>query len=165
VIPGTDGRGRYAGSPLHFNRREIAYGKKCMVVEIIVEAGVTTKNEIREIELKVYKPIEVWKCENVDAAIARCEANRERSCWVYLEIETDHYIREDEIKKMKAHKDDILEVIPKLTTLEIEASLEALTEKSFGDVFKEFYRRERGTEADDEVLELLLSLVVEEAKR
>ena len=66
---------------------------------------------------------------------------------------------------MKAHKDDILEVIPRLTTLETEASLEALTEKSFGDVFKEFYRRERGTEADDEVLELLLSLVLEEDKQ
>jgi exonuclease SbcD len=165
VIPGTNGRGRYAGSPIHFNRREIAFGKKCMMAEIIVADGATVKNEIQEIDLKVYKPIEVWKCDNVDDAIARCAANADRSCWVYLEIETDHYIREDEIKKMKAHKADILEVIPRLTTLETEASLEALTEKSFGDVFKEFYRRERGTEADDEVLELLLSLVVEEDKQ
>lgn len=164
VIPGTNGRGLYAGSPIHFNRREIAYAKKCIVIEITVENETTVKNEIREIVLKTYKPIEVWKCENVDAAIAKCEENRERSCWVYLEVETDHYIREDEIKKMKAFKDDILEVIPKLTTLETEASLEALTDKSFGDVFKEFYRRERGTEADDEVLDLLLSLVLEEEK-
>lgn len=164
VIPGTDGRGRYAGSPIHFNRREIVYGKKCIVVEIVVEAGNTVKNEVSEIALEIYKPIEVWHCTNVDEAIAKCEENAERSCWVYLEIETDHYIREDEIKKMKAYKDDILEVIPKLTVLETEASLEALTEKSFGDVFKEFYRRERGTEADDEVMELLLSLVLKEEK-
>nr|WP_320024884.1 exonuclease SbcCD subunit D [uncultured Acetobacterium sp.] len=165
AIPGTNGRGRYAGSPIHFNRQEIAYGKKCIIAEIIVENDNTVKNEITEIDLQIYKPIEVWKCENVDAAIARCEANADRSCWVYLEIETDHYIREDEIKKMKAFKGDILEVIPKLTALETEASLEALTEKSFGEVFKEFYRRERGTEADDEVLELLLSLVLEEEKQ
>lgn len=165
IIPGTDGRGRYAGSPIHFNRREIAYGKKCIMIDIAVENNTTIRNEIKEIDLKIYKPIEVWKCENVDAAIARCEENRDRSCWVYLEIETDHYVRDDEIKKMKHFKDDILEVIPKLTALDTEASLEALTEKSFGDVFKEFYRRERGTEADDEVLELLLSLVLEEEKQ
>ncbi|KNZ40478.1 exonuclease SbcCD subunit D [Acetobacterium bakii] len=164
VIPGTNGRGRYAGSPIHFNRREISYGKKCIVVEIVVEDGKTINNSIREIDLNIYKPIEVWQCESVEAAIVKCEQNSERSCWVYLEIETDHYIREDEIKKMKAHKDDILEVIPKLTTILTEESLEKLSEQSFGDVFKEFYRKERGIEADDEVLELLLSLVLQEEK-
>ena len=164
VIPGTNGRGRYAGSPIHFNRREITYAKKCIVIEIVVEGGKTTKNIIREIDLKIYKPIEVWQCESVEAAIAKCEENSEQSCWVYLEIETDHYIREDEIKKMKSHKEDILEVIPKLTTILTEESLEKLTEQSFGDVFKEFYRKERGIEADNEVLELLLSLVIQEEK-
>lgn len=68
VIPGTKGWGRYAGSPIHFNRREIAYGKKCIVAEIVVSNGVTVKNEISEIDLKAYKPIEVWKCDNVDDA-------------------------------------------------------------------------------------------------
>jgi len=164
VIPGTNGRGRYAGSPIHFNRREINYAKKCIAVEIVVKDGKTIKNIIREIDLNIYKPIEVWQCESVEAAIVKCEENSERSCWVYLEIETDHYIREDEIKKMKAHKDDILEVIPKLTTILTEESLEKLTEQSFGDVFKEFYRKERGIEADDEVLELLLALVLQEEK-
>jgi len=164
IIPGTNGRGRYAGSPIHFNRREIAYGKKCMVIEIVVENGKTIKNDIREIDLKIYKPIEVWQCESVEAATLKCQDNAERSCWVYLEIESDHYIREDEIKKMKECKADILEVIPKLTTLKTEESLERLTEQSFGDVFKEFYRKERGIEADDEVLELLLSLVLQEEK-
>ena len=165
IIPGTNGRGRYAGSPIHFNRREIAYGKKCMVIEIVNEDGKTVKNEIREIDLPVYKSIEVWQCESVEAAIQKCQDNAERSCWVYLEIKTDHYIREDEIKKMKEYKADILEVIPKLTTSLTEESLERLTEESFGDVFKEFYLKERGIEADDEVLELLLSLVVQEEEK
>ena len=91
-----------------------------------------------------------------------------RRLWIALaetEKELGLNITQEQIDELKAHKDDILEVIPRLTTLETEASLEALTEKSFGDVFKEFYRRERGTEADDEVLELLLSLVLEEDKQ
>ncbi|MBC3886982.1 exonuclease subunit SbcD [Acetobacterium paludosum] len=165
AVPGTGKRGYYAGSPLHFNRREIAYGKKCMVVELEVENEITIKNEIREINLKVYKPIEVWQCQSIEAAIKKCCENGERSCWVYLEIETDRYIREDEIKKMKEYKADILEVIPKLTTIFTEARLEKLTDQSFGDVFKEFYRRERGAEADEEVLDLVLSLFEEEENR
>jgi len=165
VVPGTGKRGYYAGSPIHFNRQEIAYGKKCIVVEIEVGNEITTKNEIREIDLKVYKPIEVWQCKSIEEAIKKCRENGDRSCWVYLEIETDRYIREDEIKKMKEYKDDILEVIPKLTTIFTEERLEKLTDQSFGDVFKEFYRKERGVEADAEVLDLVLSLFEEEENR
>ena len=67
--------------------------------------------KINEVEFKVYKPIEVWKCESIDDAIERCEKNKDRDCWVYLEIKCDRYIREDEIKKMKEIKKDILEII------------------------------------------------------
>ena len=33
-----------------------------------------------------------------------CEENRDKNCWVYLEIETERAILEDEIKKMKQTK-------------------------------------------------------------
>ena len=41
-----------------------------------------------------------------------CEENRDKNCWVYLEIETERAILEDEIKKMKQTKKDILEIHP-----------------------------------------------------
>ena len=62
----------------------------------------------------MYKPIEVWKCKSIEEAIDKCEENKEENCWVYLEITTDRYIREDEIKKMKSTKKDILEIVPKI---------------------------------------------------
>ena len=70
----------------------------------------------------MYKPIEIWKCESIDDAIERCEENKDRNCWVYLEIKCDRYIREDEIKKMKEIKKDILEIIPKLQSSEDDES-------------------------------------------
>ena len=74
----------------------------------------------------------------------------------------DRYIREDEIKKMKGIKKDILEIIPKLQSDEEDESAVTIQEKSFEEIFREFYKKERNIEADDEVVNLLLKLVSEE---
>jgi len=159
IVPGTNKRARYSGSPLHYNKKEVSYTKKCFIVEVTADS----EAKIEEITLPVYKPIEVWKCESIEAAIARCELEKENNSYVYLEIETDRYIREDEIKTMKNLKADILEILPKIKGQdEEEAELERLTEQSFEDVFKAFYKKERGTEVEGEVLDVLISLMEEE---
>ncbi|MCI7444103.1 MAG: exonuclease SbcCD subunit D C-terminal domain-containing protein, partial [Clostridium sp.] len=80
--------------------------------------------------------------------------------WVYLEIETDRYIREDEIKAMKSLKDDILEIIPKIKSEEDEdEEIRNFSEKTFEEMFKEFYKKERNVEPDEELLKMLLSIV------
>ena len=118
---------------------------------------------MEEIELPVYKPIEVWKCNSIEEAIEKCEVEKDRAVYVYLEIETDRYIREDEIKQMKTSKADILEILPKIKGQdEEEEALQQLTTQSFEDIFKAFYKKERGTEVEAEVLEVLLNLVGEE---
>ncbi|ATD54474.1 exonuclease SbcCD subunit D [Clostridium chauvoei] len=155
IVPGTEKRARYSGSPLHYNKKEINFTKKCFIVD--VKAGEESK--ISEVDFKVYKPIEIWRCKSIEEAINKCEENKDRNCWVYLEVATDRYIREDEIKQMKDIKSDILEIIPKLNGIEENDDEMNISEKSFQDIFKEFYRKERGVEADDEVIELLLSIV------
>lgn len=159
IVPGTNRRARYSGSPLHYNKKEVSYTKKCLVVEVEAES----EAQVSEIDLPVYKPIEVWKCESIEAALERCEAEKDRECYVYLEVETDRYIREDEIKQMKNLKNDILEILPKIKGQdEEEEEAERLTEQSFEDIFKAFYKKERGTEVESEVLEVLMSLIGEE---
>lgn len=159
IVPGTNKRARYSGSPLHYNKKEVSYTKKCFIVDV----AANSEAKVEEIILPVYKPIEVWKCESIEAALKRCELEKENSSYVYLEIETDRYIREDEIKAMKHLKADILEILPKIKGQdEEEAELERLTEQSFEDIFKAFYKKERGTEVQGEVLEVLMSLVGEE---
>ena len=158
VVPGTNKRARYSGSPLHYNKKEINITKKCFIVDIKAKE----ECKINEVEFKVYKPIEVWKCESIDDAIERCEKNKDRDCWVYLEIKCDRYIREDEIKKMKEIKKDILEIIPKLQNEADDESAISIQEKSFEEIFREFYKKERNVEADEEVVSLLLKLINEE---
>lgn len=158
IVPGTNKKARYSGSPLHYNKKEINITKKCFIIDVKVNEECV----VNEIELKIYKPIEIWKCESISDAIDKCEENKDRNCWVYLEVKCDRYIREDEIKKMKGIKKDILEIIPKLQSDEENESAVTIQEKSFEEIFREFYKKERNIEADDEVVNLLLKLVSEE---
>ena len=158
IVPGTNKKARYSGSPLHYNKKEINITKKCFIIDVKANEECV----VNEIELKIYKPIEIWKCESISDAIDKCEENKDRNCWVYLEVKCDRYIREDEIKKMKGNKKDILEIIPKLQSDEENESAVTIQEKSFEEIFREFYKKERNIEADDEVVNLLLKLVSEE---
>lgn len=161
IVPGTGRRARYAGSPIHYNKKEISFEKKCFLVE--VKAG--EEAEVSELIVPVYKPIEVWKCNGVEEALALCEENKDRECWVYLEVTTDSYIREDQIKSMKDTKKDILEIMPKLSTVEWEEKEEvSISELRFDEIFKSFYKKERGVDAEEELVELLLSIVNEEGE-
>lgn len=155
IVPGTDKKARYSGSILHYNKKEINFEKKCFIVD--VKAG--EEAEITEVPIKVYKPIEVWKCDNIADAISKCEENSDKDSYVYLEIKTDRYILEDEIKEMKSYKDDILEILPIIKSTEEEEENERNYERSFEELFKDFYKKERGVEADEEVVNMLLSIL------
>ena len=161
VVPGTEKKARYSGSPIHYNKNEIGFKKKCFVIDVKAKQDAI----INEVELNVYKPIEIWKCDSIEDAIDRCFKNKDRECWVYLEVKTDEYIREDQIKQMKDLKKDILEIVPKITLNEEELEIENVSKKSFEDMFKEFYKKERDLEPSDELLTLLRSIVSEEESK
>lgn len=160
IVPGTNKKARYSGSPLHYNKKEININKKCFIIDVKPKE----ECKISEVEFKVYKPIEIWKCESIEDAIEKCEINKDRECWVYLEIKCDRYIREDEIKKMKDIKKDILEISPKIIDSYDEEVAVSIQDKSFDEIFKDFYKKERNVEADEEVVELFLKLISEEGE-
>ena len=66
---------------------------------------------------------------------------------------------------MKEIKKDILEIIPKIKNSEddVEGDV-AIQEKSFEEIFRDFYKKERNVEADDEIVSLLLKLINEEGE-
>ena len=159
LVPGTNKRARYAGSPIHYSKKEINFNKKAFIVDVKSNEECTVK----EIDFKVYKPIEIWKCENIEQAIDMCEEKKDKDCWVYLEINTDRYLREDEIKMMKSAKKDILEISPIIKGENIEEiDLNSFSEKSFEEIFKDFYIKERQLEPQQELIDLLLGILQEE---
>lgn len=149
---------RYSGSPLHYHKGEEIYEKQVLCID--VQAG--KEAVISAVPLKQYKPIEVWHCSSVTQAVELCEQNAGKNCWVYLEIETDRVILEDEIRQMKLYKEDILEIHPLFPALENQEVIANWKERPFHELFEEFYIHERGVPVAAETLQVLLKLVGKE---
>ncbi|KYH34200.1 nuclease SbcCD subunit D [Clostridium tepidiprofundi DSM 19306] len=149
----------YSGSPLQYSKSEIGYSKCCYIVDI--KAG--HEPEISKIFFKNYKPIEVWKCENVEQAIEKCKQNSDKNMWVYIEIKTDKYITQEEMKIMKRLKKDILEIKPIITGNDDEyEEYYDIKEKSMSELFREFYKKQREVEPSEELMDLFLNIIKEE---
>lgn len=155
-VPGTNGRVRYAGAPLQYNKKEISFIKGCYIIDI--HNGVDPEIEFKE--FKIYKPIEIWKCNGVSEAIDMCKEKAKENSWVYIEIKTDSHITQEQIKEMKSYKDDILEIKPIIKLEENESEENrSYNEKSFEELFTEFYFTRRHVQPDIEVLETALKIM------
>jgi exonuclease SbcD len=159
-VPGTKGKIRYSGSPIQYSKSEINYSKGAYLVEVKAQG----ETEISEIKFRNYKPIEVWKCESVEDALAKCKEHGERKIWVYLEIKTKEIISSENIKEMKKLRPDIVSIEPILEGLEREEDLlESLREKSMEEMFRDYFTREKaGLEPSKELMDLFLSIALEE---
>ena len=155
IVPGTGGKARYSGSPIHYNKTEINFTISVELVDVV--AG--QEAVIERITLPVYKPIEVWKCENYSEALAKCEEKKSKSSWVYLEIKTDEYIREDQIKELKLLKKDILSIRP-ITSEDIkrEEMINDHRTQSFEELFQAFYIKQNKVEPSEETKETIYKL-------
>lgn len=160
IVRGTKGKARYSGSPIHYRKTELSYSKKCILVEIKASEEAIITN----IDIPVYKKIEVWKCKSVVDAIEMCEERKDDDCWVYLEIETKNNINSNEIKKMKGLKSDILEIRPvgavQNSDFEEEEEIEFKdsSEENLEELFRGFYKSKRNLEANDGLVELFLEI-------
>lgn len=153
LVPKTHGKCRYAGSPLQYNKKERNYEKGCYILDISPqEMSVDFK------PFKVYKPIEVWDLPSIDEALAFCETKQDENSYVYMNIETDRYIQEHEIKAMRRLKKDILEITPILDHMET-ANLHDYREEPIEKLFEAFYMKSREVAPSDEIKALFMSIV------
>ncbi|MBI9015155.1 MAG: exonuclease subunit SbcD [Clostridiales bacterium] len=154
VLPNTNKRIRYSGSPLQYNKKERHFQKGCYIIDAKVG-----NIEITFTPFKVYKPIEVWQTDSIEHAIELCEVHQNEESYVYLEIQTDRYIQEYEIKSMKRLKRDILEITPIIDLKDQEIFQSNITEEPIESIFKKYYLRERQTEPTEEITSLLLEIL------
>lgn len=156
-VPGHP-EAHYSGSPLHYNQREISFANQILCINISLGGY----RDIRKITLPIYKPIEIWHCKSTEEAITRCKEHAKENSWVYLEIETDHYIHEEDIRAMKKQKADILSIRPIFPeTKEFTLSPEKIEELPFEILVQEFYKKKFQTDMDTETLDLLMEIIQE----
>lgn len=156
-VPGKN-NARYSGSPLHYNQREVSFCNQVLSITLTANGPC----QIKEISIPVYKPIELWKCDSIEEAIARCEREKEKDSWVYLEIKSNHYIHEEEIKTMKRLKADILSIRPVLSQENPGAHSGQMEDLPFEVLVRNYYRKKFQTEMDEETFSLLMEILNDE---
>lgn len=157
-VIGSHGKIRYSGSPLPYRLQETVIAKQCSLVTLHPQEEAVVK----EFYFDNPKPIEKWVCESYEEALKKCEENQNRPCYVYLQIYTDTYIREEQLKELKGYKEDILEVIPVFPETEQKKTGSVFTEKSFLELFLDYYQEKKGILPEEEILETLQEILKEE---
>ncbi|KPU27899.1 exonuclease [Caloranaerobacter sp. TR13] len=149
----------YSGSPIQYSRSEIGYSKCVYIIDVKPKQ----KPNIEEVYLKNYKPIEVWKVNGIEEAIKKCEENKDREVWAYLEIVTDKVISKTEIREIKKIKPDILSIIPIIKDkVEVIEEFEDYSERNIVELFTEFYIREKDVEPSEDLIKLFTKIIYEE---
>ncbi len=148
----------YSGSALQYSKSEINHSKCAYLVDI--KAG--TSPIVKEVYFKNYKPIEIFKCDNIDEAIEICKEYQDKNIWAYFEIKTDSPLPPSKIKEMKQILPNIVEIKPILPEDEAQVEDYEITEKSMLELFEEFYLKERGVTPSQDLIDLFASIVKEE---
>lgn len=157
-VIGSHGRIRYSGSPLPYRLQETVIAKQCSFVTLHPQ----TEAIVQELYFDNPKPIEKWICKSYEEALEKCKENQERSCYVYLQIYTDTYIREEQLKELKNYKEDILEVIPIFPETEKKRTETFFMEKTFQELFVDYYQEKKGVIPEKEILETLEEILKKE---
>lgn len=165
AVPGSKGKAYYAGAPMPYHRKEAvpkdAEPPKRAVYSVEVRAGMPAR--VTEIPLSCYKPVEIWRCLSVEAAKELCRESAGRECWIYLEIETDSWISEEDIRALKEWQPGILEIHPVLKSRGItRENYIRKEEKGLETLFIEYFESEKGVEPDRELVDLLMEIAGEE---
>lgn len=148
----------YSGSPLQYSKSEISYSKCAYLVDIKPQC----KAKVKEVMFKNYRPIELWKCIDVESALEECKKEPGKNAWIYVEIKTDRVIAQSEMKEMRDLQPGILEIKPIIEAEDSEVavgdSMEALDTR---ELFTGFYKSRRQVEPSEEILELFMKMVEE----
>ncbi|NMB09330.1 MAG: exonuclease SbcCD subunit D [Tissierellia bacterium] len=153
--------GYYSSSPIQYSKSESNHKKYLYVVDLKPKEEAV----IEEVELNIYKPIEVWKCNGVEEAIEKCIENKDREVWVYLEIKTDSVITQSQLKEIKSIKPDILTITPIINATEVEEEeLENFEDKDIADLFKSFYIERNKVEPSEEFMTVFNEIISEEGE-
>lgn len=157
-VAGSHGRIRYSGSPLPYRLQETVVAKQCNLVTLHPGEG----PKVEELYFDDPKPIEKWVCRDYGEALEKCRENQHRPCYVYLQIYTDSFIREEQLKELKSYKEDILEVIPLFPSKETGETWKKPQEKGFLELFYSYYEEKKGIPPAGEVMETLKKILEKE---
>ncbi len=145
----------YSGSPIQYSLSEANQEKSV----IIINAAPQLKAEITHKKLRLYKPLELWTAKSTEHALELCKANKDRECWVYLEIHTDLPLTHTDIKEIHNIKKDVLKILPVLKgTQDEETGVLDEASKTIDMEFQEFFESCMDVKPTEELTRLFLKI-------
>lgn len=152
----------YSGSPIQYSKSESNHDKYVYVVDLKPNQEAI----IDKVQIEIYKPIEVWKCESIDDAIKKCEENDHREIWVFMEIKTDKVIDQSVLKQLKTIKPDILSINPIMESTENDDKddMENFEDRTISDLFESFYVEKYKVEPSREFMQMFNEIISEEGE-
>ena len=151
----------YSGSPLSYSLSDLEPHKSVTLIDL--DSGKAAKQ--RSIELNSGRKVHRKTFLSVVDAITWLEANPKSL--VELTIQSDTYLTAEERKSIYSAHDGIVEIIPIVLNAETAdaPSIDAASlSKSVEELFRDYFKHQKGQEPNDQILSLLREVLkVEEA--
>lgn len=148
---------RYSGSPLAYSFSEAGQSKAVFVVEAVPGAPAA----VREIPLRAGRPLVRWRATEGIAQVYRwIEGGRDPEAWIDLEVHLTHPLGPDQIQRLRALRPRLLSIRPVFDAAADAGDRPVRRGVPVHDLFRQFYRRERGHDPDDAVVRLFQELVL-----
>lgn len=162
IVPDSNHKVRYSGSPIHYSVSEIGKGET-MIQKLCYLIDVKPQEEavIESLPIPVYKPIEVWEFDSIDAAVQECQNKKGCESYVYIKIKSDRTILADEINLIHSQLNYIVEIECKSSNVKNFYSgfdFDQIQELGIEESFKIFYRKQSGVKVSDELFNTFKSI-------
>lgn len=151
----------YSGSPIQYSKNERESSKSVNVVELRPQKEVIVSTRY----LKNYRPIQVFKCNGLEEAMAVVEEFGDKDVYSYFEITTDETIDLETIKKIKNGMKNVMEIRPIYVSSDDKSQKEAveINRANIEEYFIDFYKKNNeGILPSEEVVDLFLKYISED---
>lgn len=145
----------YSGSPLAYSFAEANQTKYVS----IIDAEPNQKVTVKKVALAKGKKLLRNKFNDIDAAVSWL--NEHLDAFVELTIETDTYLQAQDIRRLRAAHQGIVNIIPIVKSETETADYQSINiaEQNMEDLFKDYFRYKKGLEPNEEILNLFKEVV------
>lgn len=157
-VAGTNGRGRYSGSPLAYSFSEVNQVKSVFLIDVKPQKPA----HVEQIPITSGKPLVKWQVVNGISQLEEwCTTGKDANAWIDLELHLNKPLQIDEIQSIHRMHQGIVSVRPVFANMWEQKPIQGRSEMSVSQLFTEFYLKERGVEPDPQLLKLFLQLAAE----
>lgn len=150
----------YSGSPIQYSKSERNTSKSVYIVDLKAGEDALVSQEF----INNYRPIELFKCDGIEEALEIADKRKDSDIFSYFEIRTDKSLEAEDIRNLKKTMRNVLEIRPIIENSNefIKKDLVDINRNNIEKFFIDFFKENKGVDANEEILEIFRELVRED---